>query len=154
MGILNYSTKIDPHITAGELSGKLAVLGANQVSIEYDERRLPAGISFVVMISGSHIMFKLPCKWQGVLSAMRKDRSISKSYQTEEQARRVAWRIVKDWVEAQMAIIQAESADLAEVFLPYAINPGTVETLYQSFTSDPQNLLIAGSEIVDGEYHE
>ena len=38
---------------------------------------------------------------------------------TYEQACRVAWRIIKDWLEAQMALIQTQQADLAEIFLPY-----------------------------------
>lgn len=154
MGILNYSTKISPQITAGELSGKLAMLGAKQVTIDYDERGLPIGISFVIQITRSLVQFRLPCKWEGVLNAMKKDRSMPRSFHTEDQARRVAWRIVKDWVEAQMAIIQAETAELAEVFLPYAVNPKTGQTLFQTFNTNPQYLLGVGDEIVEGHYNE
>lgn len=36
-----------------------------------------------------------------------------------EQAERTAWRIVQDWVEVQMSMIQMKQADVREVFLPY-----------------------------------
>jgi hypothetical protein len=42
---------------------------------------------------------------------MRGDRKVPRSKCTEDQAQRVAWRIVKDWVEAQMAIVEAQLAD-------------------------------------------
>jgi len=32
-------------------------------------------------------------------------------YRTREHAARVAWRICKDWIEAQLAIVDAEMAD-------------------------------------------
>lgn len=45
---------------------------------------------------------------------------------------RVAWRIVKDWVEAQMALIESGLAELPEVFLPYAVKPDG-RTVYDEF---------------------
>lgn len=38
-----------------------------------------------------------------------------------EQAERVAWRILKDWVEAQMAILESQMVQMDEIFLPYMI---------------------------------
>ena len=35
------------------------------------------------------------------------------------QAERVAWRILKDWVEAQMALLDIEMVRFEEIFLPY-----------------------------------
>lgn len=70
--------------------------------------------------------FKLPCNFEGVFKTMLRERKVNK-YQWErdpknkEQARRIAWRIIKDWVAAQMALIEAEQASLAQVFLPYAV---------------------------------
>lgn len=54
---------------------------------------------------------------------------------------RTSWRIIKDWVEAQMAITEAGLADVAEVFLPYAITKGT--TLYKSIKSNGMMMLEA-----------
>ena len=154
MGILNYSTKISAQMSAAEISGKLAYMGANSVQIVYDERRLPVGISFIIQVTGSFVEFRLPCRWQGVKRAIEKDKSIPRTFKTDEQALRVSWRIVKDWIEAQMAIIESQSAELAEVFLPYAVNPNSGMTLFQTFEESPTRLLNSGDEIVDGEYTE
>ena len=36
-----------------------------------------------------------------------------------EQAERTAWKIVQDWIEVQMSMVQMQQADFREVFLPY-----------------------------------
>jgi len=39
----------------------------------------------------------------------------------KEQAERTAWKLVQDWVEVQMSMIQMKQADTAQVFLPYVL---------------------------------
>ena len=53
-----------------------------------------------------------------------------RSFRTPAQALRVSWRIVKDWVEAQMAIVDTKMVTLDQVFLPYVIMPDG-RTLYE-----------------------
>lgn len=38
---------------------------------------------------------------------------------TREQAERVAWRILKDWVATQMALLDMQMVRFEEIFLPY-----------------------------------
>jgi hypothetical protein len=54
---------------------------------------------------------------------------------TLEQAERVAWRIVKDWVDAQMAILESEMVQMDEIFLPYMLNQNNM-TLYQAYKNN------------------
>ena len=49
-----------------------------------------------------------------------------------EQAYRTAWRISKDWVEAQLALLETEMVDFEEVFMPYILSGR--ETLYQALS--------------------
>ena len=46
------------------------------------------------------------------------------------QAERTAWRNVRDWIMAQMAIIEAGQVEMEEVFLPY-LTDRQGRTLYQ-----------------------
>jgi hypothetical protein len=140
MAILNYTTKIDPFKTCGEIHQCLAKHGASQIMTDL-ENGLLVGISFRCKIGDNHVSFRLPCNYQGVLSAMKNDRKVPNSLCTKEQALRVSWRILKDWIFAQMAIIEAQLATLSQVFLPYAITPSG-ETLYEKVSTDSRFLLL------------
>ena len=59
--------------------------------------------------------------------AMRK--AIERRYRSQEQALRVSWRIIKTWVEAQMAIVETKMVTLDQVFLPYVVTDSG-QTLY------------------------
>lgn len=142
MPIKNYTTTIKVEKTAMEIQAILASAGAQAVLFEYDpnERGLLTCISFKIRVAGDFLVaFRLPGRVDGVLLTLQRQR-VPRSYLNREQAARVAWRIVKDWVVAQLALVQAEIAGLAEVFLPYA-DAGNDETVYQKFTRSPGNLL-------------
>lgn len=136
MPILNYTTKIAVARTVGQIQGILASAGAQSISIDYDEQGQPTAVTFLITVQEQLVNFRLPSRWHGVWAALKNDPNVPKRFKTEEQARRVAWRIVKDWVEAQLAIIEAGLAELAEVFLPYAVNPQSGQTLFQEFQAN------------------
>lgn len=147
---LNYTTKIDPRKTIGEIQNILADMGAQRVYIKYDNK-LPIAVTFQVEVKGHFVGFRLPSRWQGVYKLLCTDAKVPRPLKTEEQARRVAWRIIKDWVEAQTAIIEAGAAELAEVFLPYAVRPETGKTFYEEFSG---GYLLAAANSDQGEIVE
>lgn len=51
----------------------------------------------------------------------------------KDQAERTAWKIIQDWVEVQMSMIQMKQAEYAEVFLPYVWNGE--QTIFQQIKS-------------------
>ena len=131
MAILNYTTSIAAEKTATEIQSMLVMAKASAVMSEYDGGVL-ARISFRVnTIHGLHA-FQLPANIDGVFLAMKRDRRVPNKSKTKEQAARVAWRIVKDWVEAQLAIIEADMATLPQVFLPY-MQVSAEDTVYTMF---------------------
>lgn len=150
--ILNYSTEVEPIKSASEIMAMLATKGATAIQIEYDKGE-PTAMSFKIVHQGVEVPFRLPCNWQGVKRAMDKSRRYSGA--SEAQAKRVAWRIVKSYVEVQLAIVESNQAEMAEVFMGYAITKGGV-TLFQRIMQDPSRLLGAGEEaesrVVQGNF--
>ena len=140
MAILNYTTKIAASKTVGEILTTLSKAGCRKITTDYDAQGEPAALTFAVEVNGTLVWFALPCNVAGVLAALKRDRKVPRANCTEAQARRVAWRIIQDWCEAQLAIIEAGQAQLAEVFLPYAITPGG-QTLFQHLQGGTLKLL-------------
>lgn len=141
MAILNYTTKISPTKTIGEISECLVRQGAKKIVTDYDDDGNATGVQFFIELNGMPIYFALPCNWQGVLKSMEKDRKVPRASLNKEQALRVSWRIVKDWVEAQMAIIEANLCTMPQAFLPYAVTKdGT--TFYDKLAAGDTKLLL------------
>lgn len=131
MAILNYTTSITTEKTAGEIQKKLAMAKAQAVLCEYDDEAVMCAMSFRIATPYGMVFFRLPANTQGVYMALLNDPKVPKRLKTREQAAKVAWRILKDWIEAQLAIVDAEMATITEVFLPYAQDQNG-QTVYQS----------------------
>jgi hypothetical protein len=129
MAILNYTTQIAAEKTVTEIQSILAKAGAQAILTEYDANGVLCAMSFRVVIPGDMLTFRLPANIDKVFECIKKEKKVPHRLKTKEQASRVAWRILKDWIEAQMAIIEAQCAELTQVFLPYA-QDNTGQTLY------------------------
>lgn len=86
--------------------------------VEYESGE-PSALAFTIIVKTNPVGFRLPCNWQGVLKALRGQVPISKL--NHEHARRVGWRILKDWIRAQLSLISAGASTIEEVMLPWAI---------------------------------
>lgn len=131
MPILNYTTQIAVEKTLSEITGNLATHGARSVTVGY-EKGAPASIEFLIDTTWGMRTYRLPANLDGVWRTMCKqyaEGKMPRKFVTREQAARVGWRIVKDWVSAQMAFVEAQMVRLEEIMLPYMIVEG--RTLYQ-----------------------
>jgi hypothetical protein len=135
MSLLNYTTKIPADKTITEIQRILATHGASAILTEYDDNGYITAISFKIRLREHEIGFRLPSDWRPVKQVLEKQR-VERRYQTQEQALMVAWRIVKDWVEAQMAIVETKMVTMDQVFLPYAITREG-KTLYEQVKDSP-----------------
>lgn len=138
MPIKNYTTKLGIDPIVGRITGLLASKGARQVSLHYDRQGSPDGIGFLLVLDSVPVPFQLPCNWEGVQRAIAKEDRKHRAPRTPEHAKTVAWAIVRDWVEAQLALIEAEQATMAQVFLPYCVlaedhGQGQAVTMYDKF---------------------
>lgn len=129
MAIKNYTTKIDCYQSIGEIQGVLAKNGARKIMIDYDNTGLPVGIAFAIQTQQQMQAFILPANIGGVMSVFKKQNLKADI----EQAKRTAWRNVRDWIMAQMAFIESGNVQMDEIFLPY-LSDGK-KTLYQAYKS-------------------
>lgn len=126
MPIKNYTTKVPASNTVGEIQAILAKHGACRVMLDYGDGGRVLGVSFAVPEVGS---FRLPARAEAVMRVMREQ----KINADIERAERVAWRNVKDWIDAQMAMVETGQAEIGEVMLPYMLRDGV--TLYEAMAN-------------------
>lgn len=133
MPLLNYTTTIDPAKTIGEIQRCLVGIGARQFLVEYGDAGIPVRVCFAIKTAFGERSFRLPANLAAVektLADQARRKKVARKFATADQAARVAWRILKDWVEAQAAIVETGMVSPDEVFLPYMID-GTGRTVYQ-----------------------
>lgn len=130
----NYSTQVSVSKSIMEIEKILASFGADAIIKEYSGDGRVQKLSFKI----NEKVFKLPANVNGVKNVMYGDK---KRYygrdsmkHRDEQAYRVAWRIIKDWIYAQLSLISSGQANPQEIFLPYMYDGK--KTLYQTFLDE------------------
>lgn len=158
-GLFTYTTQIEPSKTIAEIQENLVAHGAKSVMANYTDRGTIEALSFMIVTpEGKAMAIRLPCDPKPVLKVLEQQASgryihpithklikIPTSFANEPQALRVAWRIVKYWVEAQMALLETQMVKMEQVFLPYAIVHGG-RTLFEAMQQDKFTLLDAKIE--------
>lgn len=145
MGTLNYTTTVVSSKTAGEMSALLSKHGAASVTVTFAEGR-HVGLEFILDTPHGARQFALPIDVDAVYQLLMQQyraRKIQRRYANRPQAERTAWRVAKAWLEAQLAIIEAQMANLDEVMLPYLIvEPGPErKTLYNRYREAEESAL-------------
>lgn len=129
MPIKNYTTKIDASKTVGEIQQMLAQHGAKQIMLDYSDGKITC-ICFTLQTANGIQGVRLPAAPDKVLLVLQ----AQKCKCDYAQAERVAWRILKDWLDAQLAILETEMVTIDQVMLPYFVTKSgdTVYELYQN----------------------
>jgi hypothetical protein len=147
MPIANYTTTVPAQNSVNEIQRMLVGHHAKSVMIDYEGQE-PVGVAFLIPTKTGDVSFRLPANIAACQRVL--DRQVSRAIITRERASRVAWRILRDWTRAQMAILETEMVTLEEVMLPYMQVHGR-ETLYQVMQAQQFNLLpVAGGTTKDG----
>lgn len=161
MFLKNYTSEVPVGTTIHRIEQVLIRCGVTGIMKEYGLNQKVIAITFRVELPGAiKQMIRLPADEEKALEALWHDyigedlmpdgkvkwssrkRRDRKSF--ADQAARTAWKIVQDWVEVQMSMIQMQQADLAEVFLPYFYDGK--RTYYQALKESKfAGLLTAGT---------
>lgn len=134
VNIKNYTSTVMASKSVARIEEVLVSIGADHINKNYKDGQL-VSISFMVMVNGNTMPFKLPAKVDNVYEALKKSykrltpvalRNLS------EQSARTAWKICCDWVEIQATLIKLEQAEFIEVFLPYVYQIEKDQTFFES----------------------
>jgi hypothetical protein len=147
MALLLYTTKIEPEQTISEIQKMLSGHGVTAMMTEYDGPHV-SSVSFRMNVAGNPMAFRLPCNWRACREIFRKQGITSsqlkhKDKDLDAQAIRTAWRIIFEWVRAQLALVEVNMATVPQIFLPYAVMKDG-RTLSEHVESNPGFLLGSG----------
>lgn len=154
MRIKNYTTRIPVEKTVVEIESLLAKYGARRIMKEYEDGEI-TGLAFTIEKGqGVEIPFRMPVnieKWVMLLRNMCNSgeyRNLSKTaWKDRGRAKRIGWRVVKDWIDSQLTIVAVEMMALEQVLLPFVVVKG--RTLADRFMDDPRLYLGAPKNIED-----
>jgi hypothetical protein len=137
MSVLNYTTSIATTKTIGEIQTLLAEHGASRIAVDYEDGA-PSGLTFSLTTAHGPRLFTLPVDVDAMhrLLVAEYDAGRIKNrrppMRTREHAEKVAWRVIKDWLAAQLTIVQTQMAAIDQVMLPY-LRVDEHRTLYAAY---------------------
>lgn len=142
MALKNYTTKVPANRSVQEIQEMLQKGGATGILLEYEKGtgRIES-LAFKMDFGGKPVGFRMPLKWRQAQKVLAREGN--RQARDDDYCYRVAWRIIRNWLEQQMALIEIEMVDLQEIFLPYAVQKDG-NTLYQNILANPNNLLSSG----------
>jgi len=138
------TTEVSAERSAAEIVAELVKAGATSINTDYDGGVI-TGLRWIMRIPNrGDSLFAMPARVEPVYKILRSRRKGYIDDRTEanlkDTARRVAWRQLLRWVQAQMAMIQCGMTEAGEVFFPY-LQSSTGETIYTLFRDKGLKLL-------------
>lgn len=143
MALLNYSTSIAVEKTLGEIQAILVKHQCRGTQTRYSPTGEITSLAFSLQTDLGERDYLLPVNVDGVAATLKAEKNANRlpglpwrvvedERALRQQAARVSWRIMKDWIEAQLAIIQSRTISLEQVMLPFmVVEPGV--TVYDAY---------------------
>lgn len=137
MPIKNYTTRVSAEKSVGEVMSLLARKGARKVMTEYDSNGEVVAVCFILHIGGNELPFSLPLRADSILKILQNEKKAGRLDKVAfrdvnmSHARKVGWRILLDWLDAQLALVEIGMAQMEEVFMPYLWSIQKQKTFYE-----------------------
>lgn len=137
---VNYTTRIAAAQTVSEMQALLAAHGARRITVEYDDGGVPASIGFVLELPHGTRSFGITASIDSMEQLLHSEeragrlKSGSKADRTSRaQSERVAWRVMKTWLEAQLALVAAGMIDVDQALFAFLQVDPAGTTLYEVY---------------------
>ena len=132
------TTKISPEKTIAQIQELLSKHGVKNVMLQYDGFGNISAMSFTLI--DSQVPYLLPARHESLIKLAEREKLRYLKSNDEDQARRIAWRQVFRWIEAQIAMIEIGMVEMQEVFLPYMM-VDEYRTIFQLYKDNGLKLL-------------
>lgn len=148
---LNYTTKVPARRSVAACLDLLADAGAEATATQYADK-VPVGLSFTLPTPAGSRHYALPVNVDGVQRQIgrmlaenppRLHRAELAKLGSRVHAIDVAWRVLHDWLAAQLAIIAAGAINADEVMLPWMLT-GPARTVAMEWRESGHLALEAG----------
>lgn len=120
MPIRFYTTDVDAEKTAREIQQILATSDARRVAMDFDAEGRPTALQFVLQLNNRPLPFRIEPDVEGMHKALNEDGDTPGTFDID-QARRVAWRIWKEWLNAVLAFRDTRQAQLDQLLLGFGV---------------------------------
>ncbi len=145
----NYTSTVPVERTILRIELALVTGGAIGIMKNYDRDGNLEAISFSVPHPEKRLLgIRLPADVEAVRRVLMADVKRPRKETVKRinsQAARTAWKLIQDWVEVQMSMIEMQQVEFIQVFLPY-IYDGK-KTFYAALKENGFKLLPEKSEI-------
>lgn len=143
MNLKNYTSTVPATTSMGKIEQNLVAAGATDISKKYEDG-ICVAITFRMMVNVQPLFFKLPARVEHCFQVLWKEVKRPQPdtrKRIRDQASRTAWKIISDWVEIQLSMIQLEQALPLQVFLPYVYDPASEQTFFEKLEQTNFKLL-------------
>ena len=105
-----------------DIQKELAIHKARRILFEYNQSGRVDGMAFGLEINGNELSFRLPARVANLAKILFNRPLTSLSEKEVEHCYQVAWANIRDWISAQLAMVDTEMVAIGEVFLPYFVH--------------------------------
>lgn len=129
MPTLNYTTRVPALKTVGECQTALVEHGARSVTTLYSPTAQPTALAFTLTTPHGDRPYTLTLDIEAMRrqlaresrdkGAHSKAKMTIQNFTGEAHAADVTWRVAKDWLLAQLAMVAAAQVPIEEIMLPY-----------------------------------
>lgn len=133
--IKNYTSSVPVERTVSYIEQELVKIGVSHIEKNYDNGSI-TGILFSID-KPKRIRFKIPADIDAafeIIKTIPEYRSKNEEW-LKAQAQRTAWRLVYNWVEVQVAMVQLKQAQAMQVFLPYVYDAARDQTFFEKLNN-------------------
>lgn len=132
----NYTSNVPVPTTIARIESVLIRVGVSGITKEYGPQAEVCALTFHIALGETRVAVRLPANREAALNALWDDykakhpRGRLTRKDLVQQAERTAWKLMQDWCEVQLSLIQVKQAEFLEVFLPFVWDGGKRQTFY------------------------